>query len=253
MNKGRIMLFAMLAAITIVIAVFASFVVSSRADLNAPSIELPAEVSSGFEPGAVGDIFDSAPPASEITPKNLSDLVLSLDRPDDYYETLTVELFWDGGSAKMQREVWSSGGLQLIKSYTDAGERDYNYIVAGEKTYIWREGDAQYYIGATGEFGADNAAQIPTYEDLAEIGSSNVVNCGYEASGDTPCLYAETTDEFGQSHRWWVELSSGLLWKYETWDEGELAYRMQAMSLSTDAVDRGQFILPDGNSAFDLR
>lgn len=253
MNKGRIMLFAMLAAITIVLAVFASFVVSSNADMDVPPIELPAEVSSGFEPGAVGDIWGSAPPISDVTPENLTDLVLSLDRPDDYYETITVELFWDGGSSKMLREVWSSGGLQLIKSYTDSGERDYNYIVAGERTYIWREGDAQYYTGATGGFGADNAAQIPTYEDLAEMDSDSIVSCGYEASGDVPCLYAETTDDFGQSHRWWVELSNGLLWKYEIWDEGELAYRMQTMSQSTDAVDRGQFILPDGNSAFDLR
>lgn len=251
MNKGRIMLFAMLAAITIVLAVFVSFFASSNADNNAANIELPQELPDGI---AFGDDLTSGAPApdiSEVTAENLADLVLSLERPVEYYETMRVELFWEGESRTTSCELWSTGGYELIKSYNSAGALEQNCIVAGENTYIWRPGEAQYYLGATGSFSTDDAAKIPSYEDLSLVEPTAVTLCRYEPSGDVPCLYAETVDAIGQTQKWWVSLSSGLLWKYETWDGDVLAYRMQTMSVSTDAVDRGQFILPDGNNVFD--
>lgn len=251
MNKGRIMLFAMLAAVTIVLAVFASFFASSQADSEVPKIELPQELPGGIEPGASIISSEPAPEVGEVTAENLSALVLSLERPEEYYATISVELFWQEGSARSTRELWSTGGYELIRTYTEDGAPGQNCIVAGENTYIWQEGDAQYYLGSTGSFSTDDAARIPTYEDLADVEPQSVAACYYEASGDIPCLYAETVDSLGQVNKWWVSLSSGLLWKFETWDADTLAYRMQTMSLSTDAVDRGQFILPDGNSVFD--
>ncbi len=245
------MLFAMLAAITIVLAVFASFFASSQADGNASGIELPQELPDGI---VFGDSIASGEPAPElstVTSENLATLVESLSRPDEYYETISVEIFWDGGSTRLSRELWSTGGYVLIKSYDASSAHEQNCIVAGENTYIWREGEAQYYLGATGSFSIDDSAQVPTYEHLALVEPTDILLCRYEPNGDVPCLYAETRDSLGQTRKWWVSLASGLLWKFETWDGDALAYRMQALSTSTDAVDRGQFILPDGNNVFD--
>lgn len=249
MNKGRIMLFAMLAAATIVIAVLMS-IFATGATSERPEIVLPQELPEGLQPGWSFDGSDRAPDAGDVSAETLAALVLSLERPEEYYATIKVGLYWDGGSSETRREVWSTGGYELIRSYDESGSAERNCIVAGEDTYIWYENETQYYVGATAAFSTDDEAQIPTYEDLAAVPPENVALCRYEASGDIPCLYAETTDDMGQTNRWWVSLSSGLLWKFETWDGGELAYSMQTLSLSTDAVDRGEFVLPDGNNVF---
>ena len=65
MNKGRIMLFAMLAAATIVIAVLMS-IFATGATGERPEIVLPQDLPEGLQPGWSFDGSDRAPDAGDV-------------------------------------------------------------------------------------------------------------------------------------------------------------------------------------------
>jgi len=253
MSRGRMTITLMLAAVTIIAAVFISVFSARTADINAPEIVLPPEVSDNLSPGSnPGSEVTPAPEPVEITTENVLDLIAALERPVQYSAGYRVERFWENSGQTLLIDIWVLDGCQRIRICAEDGQPLEHYITNGDTTYLWNEGMAQYYKGATGEFSSDDNAQLPTYESIAEKGME-IIRCGYEPLESTPCMFVETANEkLGITEKWWVSLDTGLLFAAQTWENGVLILDRTCREVLTGVVDRTRFLLPDGNSVFDI-
>ena len=181
----------------------------------------------------------------EITPKTVQTAIATLSRPDAYQRTITVEQFWTGGSATDETMVTVSGPwTRTDRTMSDGRVR--HCITGAEAVYIWYNNEKELYSGPVGEISADNEQSIPTYENILDLPTEQIVTADYRSFSDINCIYVEASSPDDHTLRYWVSVDSGLLVAAEKLIQGATIYRMGALEVDFSEPAAKDFTLPDG-------
>ena len=182
----------------------------------------------------------------EVTPETVQTAIATLDRPEQYRRTITIEQFWDGGSGTYEVSVlvydrWTR------TDRTMADGRARHTITDGETTYVWYDGDREAFHAPAAGISADNEQTIPTYEDVLELPTEAIVQADYRVISEVNCIYVETSElSDGGVLRYWVSVENGLLVAAERIVDGETVYRMGGLTVDLSVPSEADLTLPDG-------
>lgn len=187
----------------------------------------------------------SGPTVVEITPGTVQAAIASLTRPEAYRRTVTVEQMWTGGSGAYETSVTVSGSWTRTDRTMPDG-RTRHTITNRERAYIWYNHEETVYEGPAGTISPDAEQSIPTYEDILELPTEQIITADYRTLSDVNCIYVETAEAWGYVLRYWVSTGTGLLEASEKLLNGSTVYRMSAQAISQTEPDAAGFTLPDG-------
>ena len=195
-----------------------------------------------------------APGSVEVTTETIQAVVAELSRPDTYSRAITIETFWEGGSAVYNIVASVAEGMTSLRITPPAGGEK-RIIITGDKLYIWYTGDSAIYEGVIGSAGdgyrtADEWQMLVTYEDVLQLDKKDIIDAGHAEWGGKDCLYAEHLSPLlGYTRRYYISIEIGLVTGAEEYDEnGELVYSMTAGECTPGEADMSAFTLPDGSA-----
>lgn len=234
-------------ACVLIVLIVVAFVV--RGSLHRPErIVLPSEPSADSTGDTV--IGEEAVDRVEIRPDTVQSAIEVLARPSVYTRTITLERYWSGGSGVRVVTVAVADGWMRLDITEESGQL--RHVIEGDGTvYIWYGGSRRAY-SAPSAFSQDSEQGILTYEDILALPVEQIAAADYRALEGVYCIYTETLpDEAGYIERYWVSVDSGLLVAAERECDGEVVYRMAALTVSYDGVDAEEFTLPDGTVLYE--
>lgn len=249
-GKNRI-IFVVLIAVVIVVAVFSSFGLNFFSP-DTPKVSLPEITQNvGETPGPGNTAEPDRYTRIEVTPATVQEVIRTMIplQPESYHRTITVETaLGDGTMGTTANQVWVDFGWTMVKSVWPNGVTE-NTIVGEGKVYRWFDGDWTYKSWDGEDQDVDMAQRIPTYEDVLDLEKKLITATGYEDRNGLACVYVEVAEnELGNRERYWVSVETGLLVAAETKKGDETV-----LSMSSGVVERpvGQgtsFTLPDGTA-----
>lgn len=216
-----------------------------------PEFELADPSATASEPG-IGEPGVSSGVAVELTPATVQSVIASLSKYGSYTRTLSVTYRWGAeSSGTLTARVWADGGWVRTETELPTGLTECS-IVGEDTIWIWYTGSealrGQVRTAAAQAGAQDLTQRIPTYEDVLELDPADIADAGYVLWQEQPCIYVETgPDALGQTRRFWVSESSGLLVAAQTEQGGLVVYEMTSAALSSPLTAGEQiFLLPDG-------
>lgn len=241
MERGKRNIVVVLIAAIIAVAVLSSFGLGLFAPDTA-EIVLPTAGPSASPGGESGGAVKV-----EVTPETVQSVIATLDRPESYGRTVTIQDLWgEGESGTTTARVWVDAGWTRTDAVLPGGTRR-SSIVGGGQFWSWYGGEDRVLTGPADEYSADLEGQrIPTYETVLELDPASITAAGYETLDSLGCVYVETDTGDGHSARFWVDTDSGLLVRAEQLTDGQVVYRMTASGLERPAPSDASFSLPDG-------
>ena len=243
MNKKRTSFISVLLSLFLVAFVGVAIMGQHQ---RSPSIVLP-------QPSVDSDAEDSGADSSAInvvtiTPSTVQPAINTLSRPIAYQRTQTVETFWSGGSGKSVSQVSVRGAHTRVDT-TMADGSVCHMLVSGSTAAVWYDEETEWTTLSTARFSADLAQRMLSYEDILDLPVSAIEQAEYRQEDGIYCIYVQThRDEEGYWERYWVSVSSGLLFKAERIFGRELIYRFTAPEPDTEPPVEGMFLLPDGTT-----
>jgi len=188
----------------------------------------------------------SMPTVVEVTPQTVQAAIATLERPEEYRRTVTVEQFWTNGSGMYEIMVTArEGWTRTDRTMPDGRIR--HTATDGNTTYIWYNNQVPVRTVPAGGISADAEQTIPTYETVLELPTDEITIADYRILSDVNCIYVETKEDAdGYFLRYWVNVDTGLLAAAEKLLDGETVYRMAALMVEQAVPDETDFILPDG-------
>ena len=245
-QKNRLMI---VVAITLIIAcaMFTSFGRNLFA-LDPPSVVLPDASSSGADSGEDSSASPLDPYQQiAITPDTVQNVIRTLNRPLSYARESTVELFWEGGSARHSVTTWVDNGWTHTRMEQPSGAVRHD-IVGDGTLYYWYDDSLLYETAPADDRSADLAQRIPTYETVLALDTRQITAAGYEMCGDLPCILVEVAQTGPErTERYWVSVDNGLLICAETAEGDAVTYRMTASGpITTPCPIGASFSLPTG-------
>ena len=128
------------------------------------------------------------PTVVTVTPETVQTAIETLDRPEAYRRTVTVEQFWGSGSGTYAVTVTVRGGwTRTDRTLPDGRVR--HAATNGETTYIWYNSQNPVYTTSAGGVSADNEQTIPTYEDVLNLPVEEIVEADYRTISEVNCIY----------------------------------------------------------------
>lgn len=184
----------------------------------------------------------------EITPGTVKPAISTLSRPVTYQRTQTVETFWSGGSGQTVSQVAVNGGTTRVDTALPDGSVRHT-LVAGSAAAVWYDDEEEWVVFRVEDFTADVAQRMLTYETVRELPVEDIAQADYRELDGVYCIYVETgPDEAGYADRYWVSVSSGLLYAAERTCQGELVYRFTTTEPDAETPEESLFRLPDGSA-----
>ena len=235
-------LLAILIAAVMAVALFSAF--SINFFHKTPAVILPtlAPASAGTEPGPEGD---GAYQRVEVTPETVRQVVATLERPDSYARTVTVEtLGSDGAFGAASAAVTVDGGWTRTELTLPDG-RVCHSIVGGGKRYVWYGSERRWREYSADSRSADLSQRLPTYEDVVDAEEEDIESAWYDDASACICV-AVKVPELGYVEQYWVSVETGLLVRSESSKDGQVFYRMSGYTVETPATPGLNFSLPDG-------
>ncbi len=255
MNKRKMTVFAVLAAVLLTSAIFIVFLNTTVAGNLNPEISLPpapTEDATGGNSGVnIPDIPSYPIEDLDITPQNVQSIIKHLNRPDSYSVDLEVEYHWSSGQSRATKRTWVVDGVVRWQHFDLSGNPYLNYVFTNEGVYVWEEGEDSYMSYPEGEFSADDFGQIPTYEDVLNVSKEDIIAASYEDLDSVPCVKTIVAEEDSSYTRvYHVALENGILWSAEVFDGDRTIYRMSVIpsTFSTERPASSLFRLPDGSN-----
>lgn len=246
MEERKRTIFAIVIACVVLVAVLYSFgmnLFSPRPELNLadPSISASQDPS-GETPGEEGGI------PVELTPETVQYVVANLPRYASYSRTVTVEYRWGSSeSGASTAQVWADGGWIRTDTTLDSGTVEHS-VVGNGQLWLWYNDEEQVYHGSASDMTADLMQRTPTYENILEFDTKDILTASYVRHGGQYCIFVEARqEELDYVYRYWVSVSSGLLVASETESDGEIVYLMSSRDMVSPLTGaEGYFTLPDG-------
>lgn len=247
-GKNR-MIFVVLIAIVIVVAVFSSFGLNFFA-ADTPDVYLPTVTDNGEdEPGPGNTAEPDRYTRVDVTPETVQDVIRTMThlQPESYHRTITVKTaLGDGNMGTTTNKVWVDFGWIMVESKWPDSVTEHTIVGQG-KVYRWFTGDWTYKEWDGGERDADMAQRIPTYEDVLDLDKKSITATRYEDKDGLPCVYVEVAEnELGNRERYWVSVETGLLVAAETRKGEETVLLMSSGALERPVQQGLTFALPDG-------
>lgn len=206
-------------------------------------IVLPGSDTSQDESG--GDLDPNAALQEvKVAPSTVQAAVETLERPETYRRTVTVEQIWSGGSGSYEIAMAVMGPwTRTDRTMPDGRVR--HTITGPESVYIWYNSERTVYSAPVGEITADNELPIPTYEDILLLETDQITAADYRAVSNVNCIYVEA-QEADYTLRYWVSVDTGLLAAAEKLQGEETVYRMASLAVDQAEPTEEDFTLPDG-------
>lgn len=243
MDKQHRNLLAVLIAAVMAVALFSAFSISLFH--RTPAVVLPT-----LTPAPV----TSLPPDGEedyqrveVTTDTVQQVVATLERPESYARTITVETQGADGSFGVTTTAVTVDGGWTQTAATLPDGRVCHSLIGGGKRYVWYDQESRWREYEAGEYSADLSQRLPTYEDMLAADKGQIVAAQYALSGSMPCVYIAVAEEsLGYVESYWVSVDTGLLVYAESSRDGEVFYRMSGYTVETPATPGHSFTLPDG-------
>lgn len=243
MDKRHRNLVAVLVAVVMAVALFSAFSVNWFH--KTPSVILPTLTPAPTAPlpTETGGDYQRV----EVTVDTVQRVVATLERPESYARTITVETVGeDGAVGRTTAQVVVDGGWTRVTATLPDG-RVRHTIVGEETRYVWYNEQRTWQEYPAQERSADLSQRLPTYEDVLAVVQSDIVDARYATSGDLPCIYvAVEVEELGYVEEYWVSVDTGLLVRSESRKGDETFYTMSGYTVETPATPGQTFALPDG-------
>ena len=249
-NKKKLAIagIAALAVIVFLLGIFLNSVKKSQHE----SIVLPdasAEAPPQEEPAAPEESFVT------ITTGNVQDVLRTLSRPAYYHQTLSLTIYAEDASREQTAEIWTGGSLTLVQ-LTDALETK-SFLTDGEMLYVWYgdSEDAAAYSLASG-VQLEELTGVPGFETLLSAPAASLQEADLVSLSEQDflqCVFVQCTLD-SVTQYFWVDLDSGLLYRYMALADGQPFYTVQQTQLEllmeADQALDGIFHLPDGTQPF---
>lgn len=242
MDKEHRTLLAILVAVVMALALFSAF--SINWFHKTPAVILPTLEPIPSDGGGQRD-YERV----EVTVDTVQQVVATLERPESYARTITVEtLGADGAFGVSEASVIVDGGWTMTS--VNLPDRRVRHSIIGEgRQYVWYGSERAWREYGAGERSADLSQRLPTYEDVLEARREDIVYAEYALSGSLPCVYiAVAQEELGYVESYWVSVDTGLLVHAESSKDGQVFYRMSGYTVETPATPGLTFALPDGTA-----
>ena len=247
MERNTRSLFAVLAAVVILIAVFSSFAISLFGQ-HSYEIGLP-DLTEGDESGQAGSGGDDDGQyiRIDVTPETVQSVIARLSRPQSYYRELSIELWADSeASTQTTARIWVDGEWTRSDVTAPDGTVQHNLVGEGRR-WLWYDDSSDYRSYPAGDAVSDLVQRIPTYEDVLELPRERISATGYERYGGADCVFVEIElKELDSLERYWIAVSNGLLLAAERIRDGQTVYRMTTLSTESPVPLTSSFALPDG-------
>lgn len=245
MDKGHRNLIAGLVAALMAVALFSAFSVNWFH--KTPAVILPTLTPVPSVTPSQGGTGDHR--RVEVTTETVQRVVATLERPESYARTITVETVGeDGMTGQTTAQVVVDGGWTQVTATLPDG-RVCHTVVGEEKRYVWYDDQRSWQEYPAQERSADLSQRLPTYENVLALVGSDIVDAGYANSGDLPCIYVAVEErELGYVEEYWVSVDTGLLVRSESRKGEDVFYRMSGYTVETPATPGLTFALPDGTA-----
>ena len=236
MSRRSKMLIILLLVLTAAVIAFALFFMGRGVETTPVTLPSPGQ-SSAAETSMPG------PERVELTSENVTAVLAELTRAESYSGSVTIEDFWDGGSASTQLQVWVSNGRTRVRGERGGSPR--NILVSEGTLYIWYDNVSGVFSGPW-EGSADEWLRALSYEDVLSLPPEQITGAGYAQLSGEECVYVDYTGGLlGYTYRVYVSVSNGLLMGAEKYDGGSLIYRMFA-EYELSVPDESLFVPPEG-------
>ena len=236
MSRRTKMLIILLLVLTAAVIAFALFFMGRGVETTPVTLPSPGQ-SSAAETSMPG------PERVELTSENVAPVLAELTRAESYSGSVTIEDFWDGGSASTQLQVWVSNGRTRVRGERGGSPR--NILVSEGTLYIWYDNVSGVFSGPW-EGSADEWLRALSYEDVLSLPPEQITGAGYAQLSGEECVYVDYTGGLlGYTYRVYVSVSNGLLMGAEKYDGGSLIYRMFA-EYELSVPDESLFVPPEG-------
>lgn len=236
MSRRSKMLIILLLVLTAAVIAFALFFMGRGVETTPVTLPSPGQ-SSAAETSMPG------PERVELTSENVAPVLAELTRAESYSGSVTIEDFWDGGSASTQLQVWVSNGRTRVRGERGGSPR--NILVSEGTLYIWYDNVSGVFSGPW-EGSADEWLRALSYEDVLSLPPEQITGAGYAQLSGEECVYVDYTGGLlGYTYRVYVSVSNGLLMGAEKYDGGSLIYRMFA-EYELSVPDESLFVPPEG-------
>lgn len=244
MDKKHRNLLTVLVAAVIAVALFSAFSVNWFH--KPPAVILPTLTPT---PSAASPSAPVGYQRLEVTADTVQRVVATLERPESYARTITTETIGEDGTVgQTTAQVVVDGGWTQVTATLPDG-RVCHTIVGEETRYVWYDNQRSWQEYPAQERSADLSQRLPTYEDVLAVLRSDIVDAGYQTSGDLPCIYvAVEEEELGYVEEYWISVDTGLLVRSESRKGDEVFYRMSGYTVETPAAQGLTFALPDGTA-----
>ncbi len=180
----------------------------------------------------------------EISIGNARYVIASLSRPEAYSCKIENTLHYKDGYSTLYCSQYIKGDTERVDT-TDASNTVRSTLLrAGDTAYSWEAGDNRPYKGNWGDFSADTAAMLPTYEDVLDenitFTEAESVDIGHE-----PCVRV-AFEQGGYNCEYYISLTTGLMRSASFRTGDKLVREVKVKALKTEEPDDGVFALPDG-------
>lgn len=234
-GKGKLLFAVGVLALAVLVLVF----LFDWLDTDTVPVRLPETTAS--LPSDIGGSGEGLLLAA-VTPETVQAVAATLTRPDGYSRRLTVESFWDGGSATWQVDVWQKGSVTRIRLEDQAG-RVKQFLRTGDAVQLWYGDDAAHVF--LYPFGSavlmDTLQMLPTYEDILVLEPERIIAAGYVEQKEGWRIMVAAQPEGDYLTVYYLSIETGLLEACERWDGQTLIYRMQAEKADLAAPADSQF------------
>ena len=243
MDKGHRNLIAVLVALVIAVALFSAFSVNWFH--KTPAVILPS-LTPAPSPSATAGTTGSYQRV-ELTTDTVQRVIATLERPESYARTVTVETVGEKGEVgQTTAQVVADGGWTQVTATLPDG-RVCHTVVGEDKRCVWYDDQRTWQEYPVQERTADLSQRLPTYEDVLAMNQSEIVDARYATSGALPCIYvAVEVEELGYLEEYWISVDTGLLVRAESREGENVFYRMSGYTVETPATPGLPFALPDG-------
>jgi len=183
-----------------------------------------------------------------VDTENVKTIISALSRPTEYFSETQSVLSHNSGSATYAHRRYTKGKLSRVDLLSSNQSQSMHYLYTDNKVYVWREGSRTYYSALKGDFEADDAQMLMTYEDIINANDDDIVSASLTTHENTPCIYAEIkSPRTGYVERYWVSTTNGLLLHGQTLDKnGSIVFSTTATQTEIKEQPDELFILPDG-------
>ncbi len=256
MNKNKMTFFAVGASLILVAAITFSFLFTGLSINQPMNIELPPDQ-------AAGAANQSAPNTSvpqnlsenvvpvELNSGNVQRIIRTLNRIGAYSAQIDTAISWDTGSNVTKRQIWVKHGYTKTETLGQNNAVTSAAIHGGGLYYYWLPSGSSVYRSSANDLDADNAAGIPTYEDILSAPAESINSAEVVAIDGKQFISVSVIDDaIGAVNNYIVSVENGLLQEFTQTSNAKTVYTMKMTAFNPAAPDDSIFILPDGTPAW---